>query len=288
MATVSDWVAGARPRTLVTAVIPVAVGVGAGHTDGRIVWWRAALALAVSLAIQVGTNYGNDYSDGIRGTDEARVGPTRLVAGGLAAPSSVRAAAFVSFAVAGVCGLILAAATSPWIILVGAAAMAAGWFYTGGPRPYGYAGFGEAFVFLFFGLVAVAGSAYVAVGRLVGVSFLAGVPVGIAAMALLVVNNLRDIPTDTVAGKRTLAVRMGDRRTRVFYASCLVIAAMSTVACAWKRPWAAIGLAAGALAIRPIGAVIGGAKGRDLVPVLGMTALFQLVLGALLTIGLAL
>jgi 1,4-dihydroxy-2-naphthoate octaprenyltransferase len=284
LASASDWVAGARPRTLVTAVVPVAVGVSAAH----IVNWRSALALVVSLAVQVGTNYGNDYSDGVLGTDEVRVGPTRLVAGGLATPAAVRNAAFASFLVAGVCGLVLAAATSPWVILVGAACMAAGWFYTGGPRPYGYVGLGEVFVFVFFGIVAVAGTAFVSADHLVGVSFLAGIPVGLAAVALLVVNNLRDIPTDATSGKKTLAVRLGAARTRWFYASCVLAAALSTALAALRRPWAAIGLAAAVTATRPIGRVRSGAEGRDLVPVLGMTALFQLVLGVLLTIGLAL
>jgi 1,4-dihydroxy-2-naphthoate octaprenyltransferase len=286
LATASQWVAGARPRTLVTAVVPVAVGVAAAHTAARIVPWRAVLALIVALAIQIGTNYANDYSDGIRGTDEVRVGPTRLVAGGLATPAAVRAAAFASFGLAGVCGLVLAIATSPWIILVGAAAIAAGWFYTGGPRPYGYAGFGELFVFVFFGIVAVAGTAYVSVGRLVPLSFVAAIPVGIAATALLVVNNLRDIPTDAKAGKQTIAVRLGDARTRWLYASCLLAATLSTALSAFWRPWAAIALVAGVFAVRPIRVVTGGASGRDLIPVLGMTALFQLVLGGLLTIGL--
>jgi 1,4-dihydroxy-2-naphthoate polyprenyltransferase len=284
LASASDWVAGARPRTLVTAVVPVAVGVAAAH----IVNWRSVLALVVSLAVQVGTNYANDYSDGVRGTDEVRVGPTRLVAGGLATPAAVRTAAFLSFLVAGVCGLVLAVATSPWVILVGAACIAAGWFYTGGPRPYGYVGLGEVFVFVFFGIVAVAGTAFVSADHLVGASFLAGIPVGLAAVALLVVNNLRDIPTDATSGKKTLAVRLGAARTRWFYASCLLAAALSAALAALRRPWAAIGLAAAVTAIRPIGRVRSGAEGRDLVPVLGMTALFQLVLGVLLTVGLAL
>jgi 1,4-dihydroxy-2-naphthoate octaprenyltransferase len=288
LATPAQWLAGARPRTLPAAVVPVIVGVAVAHAEGRVSWWRGALALVVSLAIQIGTNYANDYSDGVRGTDRQRVGPVRLVASGLASPAAVRGAALASFAVAGVAGLALAISTSLWLLLVGAACIAAGWFYTGGPRPYGYAGFGELFVFVFFGMVAVVGSAYVAVGRLTGLSFAAGVPVGAAATALLVVNNLRDIPTDAVAGKRTLAVRVGDRATRAVYAGCVVVAVAAAALLAVRRPYALLALGAAVPALRPVRQVLGGAEGRALVPVLGMTGMTQLALGILLAIGIAL
>src|SRR5579885_3298450 len=278
------WVAGARPRTLPAAIVPVAVGTAC---VSHIIVWRAAAALVVSLALQVATNYANDYSDGIRGTDDVRVGPVRLVASGLAAPASVKRAAFAAFAVAGIAGLALSIAVGPQLIVVGAAAMAAGWFYTGGPRPYGYAGFGELFVFVFFGLVATAGSAYVETGALSGLALLASVPVGLLAVSLLVVNNLRDIPSDRVAGKRTLAVRLGDRRTRALYCLCAGGAFVGACGVAAMRPPALVALAAVVLAVPPVASVLRGAQGRDLIPVLGQTGRLQLVFGALLAIGLA-
>src|SRR3954454_194448 len=189
---VNRWVAGARPRTLPAAIVPVVVGTAVASAQGEGIWWRAAAAMVVALAVQVGTNYGNDYHDGIRGTDDVRVGPVRLVGSGLAAPASVRRAALLSFAVAGIAGLTLAAAVSWWLLLVGAVSFAAGWLYTGGPKPYGYYGLGEVFVLLFFGVVATVCSAYVNLERLTALSFLASVPVGLLATALLVVNNLRD------------------------------------------------------------------------------------------------
>lgn len=189
MSTAAAFVAGARPRTLPIAVVPVLVGTAVAGAQGHVIWWRSVAALVVSLALQVGVNYANDYSDGVRGTDADRVGPVRLVAGGLATPGAVRLAAWLSFCVAGLAGLALAIATSPWLLLVGAVSVAAAWFYTGGPRPYGYAGFGEAFVFVFFGLVAVVGSAYVSLGRVTGLAVLAAVPVGLLSVAVLVVNN---------------------------------------------------------------------------------------------------
>ncbi len=222
------WFAGARPRTLPAAVVPVAVGTAAavGTVPGGLSWWRALAAMVVSLALQVATNYANDYSDGIRGTDAdgRRVGPVRLVGQGLAAPSAVKRAAITAFGVAAVVGASLALAVGPELFVVGALAIAAGWFYTGGPRPYGYAGLGEVFVFVFFGVVATAGSTYVQTGRLSSLALGVSLPVGFLATALLVVNNLRDIPGDTEVGKNTLAVRLGDRRTRVFYVALLVSA----------------------------------------------------------------
>lgn len=284
----NKWVAGARPRTLPAAIVPVAVGTAAASAAGSIIWWRAAAALVASLAIQVGTNYGNDYHDGIRGTDSVRVGPVRLVGQGLASPGSVRRAAIISFGVAAVAGLALAAATTWWLLLLGAACFAAGWFYTGGPRPYGYAGFGEVFVFVFFGVVATAGSAYVQLQRITGLAVLGSLPVGLLATALLVVNNLRDIPGDTRSGKLTLAVRLGATRTRVLYTFCALAPFALLIPLAISRPWALLALGAGVTAVGPVRLVRAGVEGRDLIAVLQETARLQLVFGVLLTAGLAL
>jgi 1,4-dihydroxy-2-naphthoate octaprenyltransferase len=283
----AKWAAGARPRTLPAAVVPVAVGTAVGGAQGEVVWWRAAAALVVALAIQVGTNYANDYSDGIRGTDQRRVGPTRLVAEGLASPSSVRLAALLSMAVAGVVGLMVSIAVGPELLLVGVLCFAAGWLYTGGPRPYGYAGFGEVFVFVFFGLVATVGSAYVHLERVTGLGLLASIPVGLLATALLVTNNLRDIPSDTSAGKRTLAVRLGETWTRLLYLGCLVGAFLLVPVIALAQPFALAALAAAPLARRPAKAVASGAAGRQLVPALVATGKLQLAFGALLALGIA-
>ena len=285
-----DWVAGARPRTLPAAVVPVLVGTAcaAGRTD--VVAWRALAAGAVALALQVGTNYANDYSDGVRGTDsdERRVGPVRLVGSGRRRPGAVKRAALLSFLVAGVAGLALAVAVGPELVVVGAAAIAAGWFYTGGSHPYGYLGLGELFVFVFFGVVATAGSAYVQEESLSWLAFGASVPVGLLATALLVVNNLRDIPGDMASGKRTLAVRLGESGTRGLYVALLVGAAVMVpvVAGLGDRPAAAAALAAVPLARRPVIEVLSGARGAALVPVLGATGQVQLLFGALLAGGL--
>ncbi|MGI8756689.1 MAG: 1,4-dihydroxy-2-naphthoate polyprenyltransferase [Acidimicrobiales bacterium] len=287
------WVAGARPRTLPAAVVPVAVGTACAvdRVPGGLIWWRAVAALVVALALQVGTNYANDYSDGIRGTDadDKRVGPVRLVGQNLAHPAAVKRAAIAAFAVAGVVGAALALAVGPELFLVGAAAIAAGWFYTGGPRPYGYAGLGEAFVFVFFGVVATAGSAYVQTGSIELLALGASVPVGLLATSLLVVNNLRDIPGDATVGKRTLAVRLGDRRTRFLYVALLVgaVVAVPLVAGLGRRPAGALALAAVVVARKPVVAVLSGAQGGALIPVLGATGRVQLVFGLLFTIGLA-
>jgi 1,4-dihydroxy-2-naphthoate octaprenyltransferase len=283
---VNRWVAGARPRTLPASLVPVLVGTACAAGEGDVVAWRALAAGVVALTLQVGTNYANDYSDGVRGTDTARVGPVRLVASGLATAPAVKRAALVSFAVAAVAGLALAIATTWWLLVVGAVAIGAGWLYTGGPRPYGYLGLGEVFVFVFFGLVATVGSAYVQIERISALAVAAAVAVGFLACALLVANNLRDIPTDTVSGKRTLAVRLGDRRTRSFYVGLVVGAFVVGVGCAFSR-WGAVAcLLAVPLAVAPVRAVLAGARGRDLIAVLVGTARLQLGFGLTLAAGL--
>ena len=290
----NPWIAGARPRTLPAAVVPVLVGTAAaagmngdpGSLKGLVIW-RFAAALVVSLALQVGVNYANDYSDGVRGTDDERVGPMRLTGSGTKAPGAVKRAAMIAFGVAAVCGLALAIATSWWLIAVGVAAIAAAWFYTGGPRPYGYAGLGELFVFVFFGVVATTGSAFVQIERVTPLTGLISIPVGLLATALLVVNNLRDIPGDTVSGKRTLAVRMGDSRTRVLYV-VMMVAPFLTVPflCGIsQRPAGSLSLFAILLVRRPVQRVIQGAKGPALIAVLGDTGRVQLVFGVLLSAG---
>ena len=289
-----DWIAGARPRTLPAALVPVLVGTAAaagmnGDTNALkgLVIWRFAAALVVSLALQIGVNYANDYSDGIRGTDADRVGPMRLTGSGRKSPGAVKRAAFLSFGVAAVAGLGLAAATSWWLIAVGLVAIAAAWFYTGGPRPYGYAGLGEVFVFVFFGIVATTGSAFVQIERVTPLTLLVSIPVGLFATALLVVNNLRDIPGDTEAGKRTLAVRLGDKRTRIFYI-VLVVLPFFTVPflCGLsQRPAGAFSMFAVLLARKPVQRVIEGARGPALIPVLGATGKVQLAFGVLISVG---
>jgi 1,4-dihydroxy-2-naphthoate octaprenyltransferase len=287
VAALGDWVAGARPRTLPAAVVPVVVGSGVAAGYHSFSAWRAVLALVVALALQIGVNYANDYSDGIRGTDEVRVGPVRLVASGLARPRQVLAAALACFAVAGATGLVLAAVTSWWLLLIGAAALAAAWFYTGGSRPYGYRGFGEISVFVFFGLVAVAGTAYVQMRTLDWLALAAAAPVGLLACALLVINNLRDIPTDRETGKRTLAVMLGDQRTRALYAGCIIVPFCVAAALAPVAPLCLVALAAVPLAFAPLRQVHSGVIGRGLISALGQTGRLQLAFGALLTLGLA-
>jgi 1,4-dihydroxy-2-naphthoate octaprenyltransferase len=281
------WINGARPRTLPAAIVPVAIGAGCAVGAGSVTWWRVAVALVVSLALQVGVNYANDYSDGVRGTDDVRVGPVRLVASGLATPAEVKRAALLAFGVAGVAGLALAATTSWWLVAVGLASVAAAWGYTGGPKPYGYLGLGEVFVFTFFGLVATVGTTYVAVEDITGLSVVMGCAAGCVACALLAVNNLRDIPTDTVAGKRTLAVRFGDARARWFYVLLIgaTFALVVVGAAAW-RPWVVLGLLAVPAAVAPVRNVRGGAAGPGLIAVLGETGRLQLAFGLLTTIGL--
>ncbi|MGB7982929.1 MAG: 1,4-dihydroxy-2-naphthoate polyprenyltransferase [Candidatus Nanopelagicales bacterium] len=297
MTSAAQWIGGARPRTLPAAVAPVLVGTAVATWDAQAIWDRALLALVVALALQVGVNFANDYSDGIRGTDHARVGPVRLVGQGLAEPSAVQRAALFSFAVAGAAGLGLVLLSGLWWLLaVGAAAIVAAWTYTGGPRPYGYAGLGEVFVFVFFGLVAVGGTAAVQVGAVSALAWLCGVGVGALSCAILVVNNLRDIPGDTTAGKRTLAVRLGDARTRGLYEALIwgalvVPAAIGAVGLTGLLDWpvaALIGLGAIPVAMAPLRAVRVGALGPALVPVLGGTGRLLLGYGLLLSAGIAL
>jgi 1,4-dihydroxy-2-naphthoate octaprenyltransferase len=274
---------------LPAAVVPVLVGTAAavGEPGDGIVWWRFAAAMVVALAIQIATNYVNDYADGVRGTDDRRVGPVRLVGSGLASASEVRLAAGVAALVAAVAGLALAVAVGPEVLVVGVASFLAGYFYTGGPKPYGYLGLGEVFVFVFFGVVATVGSAYVQLDRITGIALGASVPVGLLATALLVVNNLRDIPTDARSGKRTLAVRLGDGGTRSLYVSLVAGAFVLVPLLALRRPWALLALAALPLAGRPLQRIAQGATGMALIPVLGETGRLQLAFGTLLAVGLA-
>lgn len=282
------WLAGARPRTLPAAVVPVAVGTAAAVGETEIIWWRATAALVVSLALQVATNYVNDYADGERGTDTERVGPLRLVGSGLVPARRVKLAALAAFAVAGIAGGALALAAGPELFLVGLAAMVAAWAYTGGSKPYGYLGLGELFVFVFFGLVATVGSTYVQTESVTAVSAVVSIPVGLLSVALLVINNLRDIPGDTASGKRTLAVRMGDAGTRSFYVALVVTIGLGVIATALFRLPALLGLLGLAAAVDPIRTVRSGAVGPALIPVLGANGRTQLLTGLGLTIGLAL
>ncbi len=286
MARPDQWLAAARPRTLPAAIAPVLVGCGSGYALGGFSWWRGLLAMVVSLALQVGVNYANDYSDGIRGTDADRVGPFRMVGSGAAAPKTVKAAAFAAFGVAGAAGVVLAAMTSWWLIPVGAVCVLAAWFYTGGPRPYGYAGLGELFVFVFFGLVAVLGTTYVQAGRVSLTAVAAAIGVGLLACALLVANNLRDVHTDPAAGKRTLAVVLGEQLTRRVYVLMIAGAFLAVVVVGIRHPWCLIALAAAIPAVPPVRTVLSGARGRALIPVLGGTGRVQVVYAVLLTAGL--
>jgi 1,4-dihydroxy-2-naphthoate octaprenyltransferase len=286
VATTTQWIAGARPRTLSAATVPVVIGTGVAVAEGHPVWWRAVLALVVSLALQIGCNYANDYSDGIRGTDDGRVGPMRLVGSGVAPPRTVKLAAFACFGLAAVAGLVLVAVTNWWLLLIGVAAIAAAWFYTGGSSPYGYRALGEVSVFVFFGLVAVVGTAYVQTGHLTWLAIASCVPIGLLIVALLVVNNLRDIPTDTASGKRTLGVVLGEPRTRAMYIGCLLLPFVIVLAMALARPWLLVALVALPLALPSVRTVRSGATGPALIPALGATGKLQIAFGVLFTIGL--
>ena len=267
--------------------MPVLIGPGVAAGYGGFSWWRAALALVVALALQVGVNYANDYSDGVRGSDAKRVGPVRLVAAGLAPPGQVRTAAFGCFGVAGAAGLALAAVTSWWLVLVGAACIAAAWFYTGGPRPYGYHGLGEVFVFAFFGVVAVTGTAFVQMERFSWLALAASVPAGLLACALLIVNNLRDIQGDTLAGKSTLAVRLGDTRSRLAYTLSVLVPFGCAALIAVYRPFTLLVAVTLPLALVPVRSVRAGASGPALIKTLGQTGRLQLAFGVAFAIGLA-
>ncbi len=287
MATLSQWVEGARPRTLPAAVAPVLVGTGAAYALGKANIAFAVLALLVSLALQVGVNYANDYSDGIRGTDQARVGPVRLVGQGLARADNVKLAAMLSFFSAAVLGLALVALSNAFVmLLVGAASIAAAWYYTGGKSPYGYSGWGEVFVFVFFGLVATLGTTYTQALSISTASVAGAVGVGAIASAILVANNLRDIPTDQLHGKRTLAVRLGETRTRRLYATLLTVALACVVVAGIIHLTALVALVSFVLAYPLLARVLRGATGADLVPVLSGTGRFELVYAALLAFGL--
>jgi 1,4-dihydroxy-2-naphthoate octaprenyltransferase len=288
VATPAQWVAGARPRTLPAAVAPVLVGTGAAVAlDGfRLV--PALLALVVSLALQVAVNYANDYSDGTRGTDADRVGPMRLVGSGAATPRQVLLAAGIAFGVAAVAGLALAALSSWWLVAVGAVCIVSAWTYTGGPVPYGYRALGEVFVFVFFGPVAVVGTTFVQTGSVEGLALAASVPPGLLIVAILVVNNLRDLAGDAAVGKRTLAVVLGDRATRITYVGLFVVAFAVVAGIGVVRPWALLALLAAPLAVPPSRIVLTGGRGPALIGALQGTGRLTLATGILLGAGLAL
>ena len=291
MATRSQWIAGTRPRTLPAAIAPVLVGTAIADFEGSARIGIAVCALVVALALQVGVNFANDYSDGIRGTDDVRVGPVRLVGQKLAAPSAVKRAAFLSFAVAGISGLIMATVSGLWILLpVGITAMLAAWFYTGGSKPYGYLGFGEVFVFTYFGLVAVIGTSASQTGNISALSVLGGVSCGLLSTAILLANNVRDIPSDLVAGKKTLAVRLGDKKTRALFqvtvfAGIGISVAMSLIENGPTLAWVA--LSAGFVAIEPIKVIRSGAQGKALIPALAGTGKTLFVFSLILSFAIA-
>jgi 1,4-dihydroxy-2-naphthoate octaprenyltransferase len=288
MATPAQWIEGARPRTLPAAVSPVLVGTGAAAFLDSFVWWKALLALGVALALQIGVNYANDYSDGIRGTDENRVGPLRLVGSKVASPQQVKSAAFTCFGVGAVLGIVLCATSNWWLLVAGAASLIGAWFYTGGKKPYGYRALGEVSVFLFFGLVAVLGTTYVQAGKLSWTAVAGAVAIGALACALLVANNLRDIPTDTVTGKRTLAVVLGAQWSRRLYAGLIALAFILAVVSALATPWALLALIALPLGVRAVRVVLSDAVGPALIPVLKDTGLTELAYAVGLAAGLAL
>ncbi|BBZ57700.1 1,4-dihydroxy-2-naphthoate polyprenyltransferase [Mycolicibacterium phocaicum] len=283
MASLSQWIEGARPRTLPNAVAPVLAGTGAAAWVGGEVWWKAALALVVSISLIIGVNYANDYSDGIRGTDDDRSGPVRLVGAKLASPQAVLAAAVISLSIGAGAGLALALVSQPWLIAVGAACIAGAWLYTGGTNPYGYRGLGEVAVFVFFGLVAVLGTQYTQALRVDWVGLVLALAVGSLSSAVLVANNLRDIPTDQVSGKITLAVRLGDARTRQLFQVLTLLPFVLTAVLTLATPWCLVGFAAAPLAVRAAKPVRSGLGGRELIPVLKDTGLTMLVWAALIT-----
>jgi 1,4-dihydroxy-2-naphthoate octaprenyltransferase len=289
MATLSDWIEGARLRTLPAAVAPVALGTGAAVGLGSASPVRALLAAGVALALQVGVNFANDYSDGVRGTDDVRTGPPRLTGGGKASPATVKRAAILALAVGALLGLVLVAVSeSWWLLALGVLAIAAAWGYTGGSRPYGYLGLGEVGVFLFFGLMATLGTLWTQAGSLPWTAWAGAAGVGLIACALLMVNNIRDIPTDSQVGKTTLAVLLGDRRARLTYVVMIALPVVLGVLTATVSPWALLVLVLVPWVVRLSRVVLGGAAGRDLIVVLRDTGLLELAYGVLLGVGLAL
>ena len=288
MSTRADWIAGARPRTLPAAVAPVLAGTATAIHAGGARPVLALLALVVALALQVGVNYANDYSDGIRGTDSDRVGPLRLVGSGTVPAATVKLAAFLSFGVAALAGLVIVAVTGQWwMIAVGAICIAAAWFYTGGKNPYGYAGLGEVAVFVFFGLVAVCGTTYIQAGFVDLATFSASVAIGSMACAILVANNLRDLDGDTAVGKRTLATKLGDADTRRLFLGLAMLSALALLGVAAATNWwALLGLLCLITLVPATRTVLRGAAGRELIAVLGRTGMAELLAAGGLFIGL--
>lgn len=287
MATPAQWIEGARLRTLPLAIAPVIVGSAAAAELGGFHLGRALLALVVSLALQIGVNYANDYSDGIRGTDDVRVGPLRLTGSGAAPAAHVKRAAFACFGVAILAGLALVVWSGAWwLIVVGILAVAAAWFYTGGKKPYGYLGLGEVFVFIFFGLVAVLGTTYTQALTVSGEAWVGAIGCGLISTALLMANNVRDIPTDREVGKHTLAVRLGDTAARWSYLVMVAVAVLLPLLFVGEHPWLALVLLAGALAVKPALTMLRSTERRDLIPVLKLTGILGLVYSVLFAVGL--
>jgi 1,4-dihydroxy-2-naphthoate octaprenyltransferase len=278
----NKWILGARPRTLPAAIAPVVVATALVGADFN--WFRAALALKVAVWLQIGVNFANDYSDGVKGTDADRVGPTRLVASGMATASAVKVAAIVSFAIASIAGAWLALLTSPWLILIGVISIAAAWGYTGGKNPYGYKGLGELSVFLFFGVVATMGTYYAQTEQITLLSFIVSIPMGALSCAILAINNLRDRPKDALVGKLTVAVRIGDRNARLMYVALLALAHLAAIAT--LIPTALLTVLALPMSISISRQVLSGISGKELIPVLGRTGKLQMVFSILLAIGL--
>ena len=283
----NKWLVGARPRTLPAAIAPVLVGTALIHNDMRpINLLNGLAALLVSLLLQIAVNFSNDYSDGIRGTDENRVGPVRLVASGLATAKQVKAAAYLCFVFASISGLFLAFRTSWWLIALGLICIIAAWTYTGGAKPYGYFGFGEVSVFIFFGVVATVGSYFVQSEKITWQSFLVAVPIGTLSCAILAVNNLRDLPKDALAHKKTLAVRIGDRNARKMFVGLILIAHFSAALSAFISPWSLATIVFLPISAKICRNVINGAQGAALIPILGKVGKLQLLIAATLAIAL--
>jgi 1,4-dihydroxy-2-naphthoate octaprenyltransferase len=281
------WIAGARPRTLPAAIAPVLIGTALINTDGKAInWINALLALGVGLLLQIAVNYSNDYSDGIRGTDEVRVGPVRLVASGLKSPGAVKNAAIISYSLAAISGFILSLRTSPFLILIGILAIIAGWKYTGGKKPYGYSGFGEISVFIFFGVVATMGSYFAQSQEISWRALLLAIPMGALSCTILGLNNLRDRPKDEAVGKKTLAVRLGDARARVLLIAFLLTAFASAIAASIITPWVLIVLVTTPFYYILVKGITSGAIGARLIPLLGKAGELQLLTALLITFAL--